>query len=173
MARVTPLVAVFCRSPYNYDRELASDESGLNCQECVDPVTGEIVKTPSLTKQSFRDETDVNLIVKRFTVTGEIPQVTAPTFQSFGDIFDYQSALNAVIEARDSFMAMPAEVRARFGNDPQQFVEFCSDGSNRDEAVKMGLVMPVVVPPEAPPLKVEVVERPKSPVPPVEPPKQP
>ena len=38
--------------------------------------------------------------------------------------------MNAVRGAEESFMAMPAEVRSRFGNDPQAFVEFCSDEAN-------------------------------------------
>lgn len=38
-------------------------------------------------------------------------------------------------------MDLPAKVRSRFENDPQKFLEFCSDPKNRDEAVSLGLIM--------------------------------
>ncbi|AXH75890.1 MAG: internal scaffolding protein [Microviridae sp.] len=136
----------FVRSPYNYDRDLASAESALDCSG-----------SPSLAKQSFADECDINTIVRNFGLTGQLPDnVTAPQYGDFEGIFDYQSALNAVIAAEDSFMAMPADLRARFHNSPQALLEFVSNDSNRDEAVKLGLVdpppvssPPVSTPPES------------------------
>lgn len=132
----------FVRSAYNYDMSEASDETGINCQELVTE-DGEIVKTPSLTKQSFAEEADINTIVRRFGITGQLPSnVVAPTFGDFTSVVDYQTALNAVIAAQGAFMMLPAEVRERFGNDPQRFVEFTSDDANYDEARKLGLLMP-------------------------------
>ena len=119
----------FIRTPYNYDTLAASDESAIQCLD------------ESLAKQSFQEECDINTIVRRFGLTGEMPSnVRMPTYGDFTGISNYQDALNAILEAEDSFMAMPAEIRARFQNDPAQFVEFCSDEANREEAVKMGLV---------------------------------
>lgn len=144
---------VFVRNPYNYDVEAASDESGINCQEYVTE-DGEIVKTPSLTKQSFAEEVDINTIVRRFGLTGQLPEnVRAPTYADFEEVVDYQTALNAVLAAQSAFMELPANVRERFGNDPQKFVEFTSDDNNKDEARRLGLLMPgdepVVKPPAA------------------------
>lgn len=125
----------FLRSAYNYDRDKASDESGLDCSV-----------EPSLTQQSFRDECDINVLVARFGLGAPLPQgMVPPVFGDFTGVDDYQSALNAIMAADERFMQMPAQVRSRFGNDPQQFVEFCSDENNRDEAVKLGLVLPKVV----------------------------
>ena len=39
-------------------------------------------------------------------------------------------------------MALPADVRARSGNDPAGFVDFCSDDNNADEVEKLGLMLP-------------------------------
>lgn len=120
---------VFVRSEYNYDRDKASDESGLRCEDL------------SLTKQSFAEECDINTIVRRFGVTGELPSnVVMPTYQDFEGVFDFQTAMNAIVKANESFMLMPAEVRARFNNDPALFVDFCSNDDNIDEAVKLGLI---------------------------------
>lgn len=130
----------FVRSPYNYDTNAAGDESGVDC--LFDRVTGE--ETPSMTKQSFQEECDINTIVRRFGITGELPQgVRMPSYEDFsGVVTDYHTAMNAVAMANESFDAMPAEVRARFKNDPGEFVDFCSDPDNRAEAEKLGLVVP-------------------------------
>lgn len=143
MARDIEVEPPFLRSAYNYDMKAASDASGINCQVALDPESGELVPTPSLAKQSFADECDINTIVRRFGLLGEMPVgVRMPTFADFTDVPSYHEAMNAIREADEAFYSMPAEVRARFHNDAGEFVEFCSNESNRDEARKMGLLMP-------------------------------
>lgn len=124
----------FVRNPYNYDVDEVSRETGLRCEDA------------SLAVQDQKDEVDINTIVKRFGLTGKLPDdVRAPTYGDFTDVVDYQSALNAVIAADQAFMEMPAEVRARFNNDPARFVDFCSDAANADEMAKLGLLSPEAV----------------------------
>jgi len=113
----------------------------------------------SLAVQSQRDEVDINTIVRRFGVTGHMPQgVVAPTYQAFEGVFDFQTAMNAVVFAEQQFMQMPADVRARFRNDPQRFVEFVSDSKNLSEMRDLGLAIPEKVvdttpTPDIPPVK--------------------
>lgn len=122
---------VFVRGTYNYDVDLASDEAGLVCLD------------KSLAQQSQKEEADINTIVQRFGITGMLPQNVRPPLQEdFVDIVDFHSAQNAIMAARDSFMRMPAGVRARFDNDPGAFVAFCSDEANIDEMRKLGLAVP-------------------------------
>lgn len=119
----------FVRSAYNYDMNQASDESGLEC------------KDPTLTQQHFKDEVDINTLVERFGLTGEMPQVAKlPSFDDYTGIFDFQTAQNAIVAAREQFMLLPAKVRSRFENDPHQYVNFFADEANRDEAIRMGLI---------------------------------
>uniref|UniRef100_UPI0040471F15 hypothetical protein n=1 Tax=Yoonia sp. TaxID=2212373 RepID=UPI0040471F15 len=121
---------MFIRNPYNYDTNLASEESALYCED------------PSRTKQSFKEECDINTILKRFNVTGQLPVgPLQPQYGDFSGVFDYQTALNAVIAAQESFNALPAMLRNRFANDPAAFVDFCSDESNREEMIRLGLVI--------------------------------
>lgn len=134
--------SVFVRSEYNYDTDQASLESGLSCDD------------PSLTHQSFAEECDINTIVRRFGLTGELPTaLRLPTYQDFEGVFDFQTAMHAIMQAEDAFMALPADLRARFGNDPARFVAFCSAPENADELVRLGLaekpkgVSPVTEPP--------------------------
>jgi len=124
----------FLRTAYNYDRDEASDESGLVCDD------------ESLAVQSAADEANINTIVRRFGLTGQLPgQVAMPRFGDFTNVPDFHSAMNLIRQAQDEFLRLPAEVRARFGNDPQRVMEFLEDEGNRDEAVKLGLVNAVPV----------------------------
>lgn len=128
MAKIT---APFLRTPYNYDTIAASDESALDC------------KDPSLAQQQFRDECDINEIMRRFGQTGILPdQPLSPKYGDFTGVSDYKTALDRVIAADEEFMSLPAELRARFDNDAANLIQFLDDESNRDEAVKLGLVEP-------------------------------
>jgi len=118
------------RTPYNYDTLAASDESGLSCPES------------SLAKQEFKDESDINTIVQRFGIGYEMPEGMQPVTNAvFEEIYDFQSAMNAVIDAQKTFEALDANLRYRFGNDPAAFVDFCSDPNNGPELVRLGLAV--------------------------------
>lgn len=141
---------MFLRTPYNYDVRAASLECAVDCSYDDD-----------LAKQEFKDETDINTILKRFNVTGQLPTgVRMPTYGDFTGVSDFREALHAIQEAEDSFMAMPAHIRKRFDNDPAQFVDFCSQPENADEARKFGLSVPLAAAPS--PVRVEVVNAPAS-----------
>ncbi len=116
---------------------------------------------PSMTKQSFKDECDVNNIIRSYDKTGIFTHLneTIPQYAVFtadevlGTVdFDYHAALNIVRAADDGFEALPAVLRKRFLNDPGEFIKFVDDPENHDEAVQLGLVEapaePVVEPEE-------------------------
>lgn len=135
-------VAESVRSYRGYDPDVVSNATGLKCEDV------------SLAVQSQRDEADINTIVRNFGITGRLPEnVRVPSYGDFAIVDDYRSAIHAVRDAEASFMSMPAEVRSRFQNDPQQFLEFCSDYANLEEMRKLGLAVPGVVekPVEVPP----------------------
>lgn len=125
------------RSAFNYDGDAASLESGLAC----DPAE-------SVVQQQFAEDADINVIVKRFGLTGELPVAyRAPVSGDFTGVTDFHSAMNAVVSAKERFLQIPAELRARFRNDPGLLVAFLDDEANHDEAVKLGLLPK---PPEVP-----------------------
>jgi len=119
----------FLRTPYNYDMNAASNGSGVACEE------------PSLAQQHFKDECDINNILRQFNITGLLPENSlSPRYGDFSGIVDYHSALNAVMAAENEFDALPAQLRARFQNDPEQLINFIEDESNREEAINLGLI---------------------------------
>ena len=136
----------FFRTPYNYDMNVASDASGLHC------------KDPTLAQQQFKEESDINEIMRRFGITGEMPQsFTMPTSQDYSNtVNDYQTALNIIREADESFAELPPEIRAEFRNDPQELLAFLEDDKNLAEGIRRGLInKPPETPPEAPTPPVE------------------
>lgn len=131
---------MFVKSAMNYDKRQNSRENALYI-----PDNPEV---EALTKQEFRDETDINTLLRRFGVTGQFPKnVRMPVYGDFDQISDFHSATNAIALASESFEQMPAQIRERFQNDPERFVEFCLDDRNRPEAEKWGLVAPTEAPP--------------------------
>lgn len=97
--------------------------------------------TPSLTKQAFKDECDINNILKKYKNTGLLTHVQAARsrYADFTAVSDYQSALNAVLEAQDAFQDLPANIRERFNNDPMSFVSFIDNPANDEQAIQLGL----------------------------------
>lgn len=146
------MAAVFFRTGYNYDRDEASEASGLSCGE------------KSRTQQQFKEECDINTIVRRFGVTGQVPVSIAPIMQGdFVQALDFRQSMDLIVRARESFMELPAAVRSRFHNDAAEFVDFCSDPENLQEARKMGIAMPEAPPPvPSMPLDVRIVPDPVS-----------
>jgi phage internal scaffolding protein len=125
----------FLRTPYNYDLDAASNESGLHCEDAT------------LAQQHFKDECDINNILRQFNITGLLPESPlSPRYGDFTGIGDYHTALNRVIAAEDEFMALPAQIRSRFDNDPAKLIDFLENQENKDEAIKLGLVNPVELP---------------------------
>lgn len=142
------------RNEYDGLQDGVSEESGLRCED------------ESLALDSQREEADINTIVRRFGLTGTVPSPgTLPlvTNGDFVEAMDLAEAIRLMRAADEAFLAQPAEVRKRFGNDPVEFVDFCSevtsDGklTNLEEMRKFGLAVPEVVPVPEKVQKVEVV----------------
>ncbi|MEO5351179.1 MAG: hypothetical protein H7836_16280 [Magnetococcus sp. YQC-3] len=135
---------MFIRSFGNYDVDQASVDNGLAC--CDD----------SLAVQSAEEESNINTIVRRFGLTGELPNdLRMPISGDFSGVPDFHAAMNMVRSAQEEFLRVPADIRARFSNDPQQLMSFLEDDSNRDEARKLGFLKAPDPVPE--PLAVRVV----------------
>lgn len=105
----------------------------------------------SRTRQSERDNANINTIMRKYEKTGVLPMATREGF--FADVTemgDYQTAMENVRAAQEQFMQMPAPLRTQFDNDPAKFLDFCCNPENRDEMVEMGLLEkpPVETPPE-------------------------
>lgn len=101
-------------------------------------------KNPSMTKQEFKDDCNINKIVAKFMVTHDesLLQKNTGVFMDTTQIPDYQEALNQVILAETMFNEMPSDIRKQFENNPSKFVEFCQNPNNYEQLIQLGLAEP-------------------------------
>jgi len=109
---ITELNLVF-KTPYNHD----------TLAEALR--TAQVNDEPSKTQQHFKDEADINEIMRRWLKTGEIKEIPLPP--QYGDFTemetDYHSLNNRIAETNALFYRLPAAVRASYQNDPGLWVE--------------------------------------------------
>lgn len=111
---------------------------------------------PSLTRQEFAEECDINNIMVRYEQTGVISHFNdgVPRYIDLTDFPDtLQGTLEMLQEAEGAFMTLPARVRAEFENDPVRFVEFAGDPNNLSQMREWGLAPPEAVVSEHPAAK--------------------
>ena len=108
---------------------------------------GVTFELPSLVDASQQSDCDINRIIDHFRETGSLvdpihPGTRRPVFGDFSEIPDYQGAMSVIAQADEAFMQLPAKVREKFANNPQQVFDFLADEKNRQEAVELGLIEP-------------------------------
>lgn len=102
------------------------------------------------TKQSFKDQSDINHIMGRYLRSGNVDWLSR--HQGAYGVFEpqtFQDCMNIVAKAKEMFADLPAAVRKRFGHDPREFVAFSADAKNLDELRKLGLAKPAETSPAA------------------------
>ncbi len=83
------------------------------------------------TKQSFKDDTDINKIMARFDKTGTISHLAKfeGVYADFSD-YDFHEQTNMLTRGREIFDSLPAEIRREFNQDPQSFFDYVNDPAN-------------------------------------------
>lgn len=95
----------------------------------------------SMTKQEFKDECDINVIMSKYVTLGVLPVgVKTAEYGDFAQAPDFHEAMNILAVAREQFAALPSKVRDRFKNDPEEFLKFVHDEKNVDECKELGLL---------------------------------
>lgn len=100
----------------------------------------------SRTKQSFKDETDVNKLIKKAQITGSIAHLErfdAAAYAEF-DGFDLHRAYRLLEKAEEIFAALPSELRHEFENSPANFITYANDPANRDQ---LEVLLPLIAEP--------------------------
>lgn len=99
----------------------------------------------SLTQQHFKEECDINTIMRKYETSGLLNHINqfGGEYGDFLEAPDYHTALNQIMEAQDMFMSLPSKIRAKFGNDPEEFLVFVQDPENIEELRRLGLAKPV------------------------------
>lgn len=98
------------------------------------------------TKQSFKDSTDVNKIIRRAQKAGSLAHVQKYPEAVYGEFtgVDLLGAYQQVNRAQQIFDDLPSEVRREFRNDALAFAGFASDPAN---AGKLQELLPAIAAP--------------------------
>lgn len=111
---------------------------------------------PSLTRQEFVAECDINSLMARYEThviggPGNLPPAV-PMYADFASVpktlLEYMDFMG---EAEAAFMSLPAVVRKEFDNSAHLFVDFASDPANLEQMRTWGLAPPAKAPEKAEP----------------------
>ncbi|UDN67765.1 internal scaffolding protein [robinz microvirus RP_111] len=108
-------------------------------------------REPSLTRQEFAEECDINTLMKRYDMhviggPGNLP-AAEPVYADFANMpQDLMGYLQFMDDAEKSFMMLPAVVRKEFDNSAMEFIAFASDPGNLDQMRSWGLAPPAKAP---------------------------
>lgn len=108
-----------------------------------EPTEGLTCISPSRTVQEFKDECDVNNILRNYVNTGVLTHTSGqiPVFGDFSQMpSDYGEAVMLIEESKKQFLQLPSNIRERFDNDPLNLVKFLQNSNNRKEAEELGIV---------------------------------
>lgn len=113
-------------------------------------VTQPVGTEPSLTRQEFADDCDINRILAKFQITGALNHF-AKYSAEYGDFSacDLQEAQNLIIRARNMFDELPSKIRQEVAT-PEGFLAFVQDPKNLPRMRELGLAN-TPPPPAAPP----------------------
>lgn len=96
-----------------------------------------------MAQQSDLAESDINIIMQRYSATGQMPQLIEPgQYGDFTEVGDYRDAMEKIREADAAFLEVPAEIRKEFDNDPAKFFNFVNNPENLPKLREMGLAKP-------------------------------
>lgn len=89
---------------------------------------------PGRTKQSFKDSTDINRILRKAQKTGTISHLNrfGGEYGDYTDMPDLLTAQNRLARAKEIFDNLPSEVKRDFNQNPAEFFAFVNDPANVD-----------------------------------------
>lgn len=96
---------------------------------------------PVITDQSYKKACDINNIIKAYAKTGILPEGRqGGTYGDFSNIPTLEIAFEAVNNAKEAFLSLPADVRKLIDNDPSKLANFVADEQNYEICLKYGLI---------------------------------
>lgn len=100
-----------------------------------------------MTRQEFRDECDINVLMATYERTGVMSSFNmgTPQYLDVSNVPDLPQAIAVMDAAQAAFMTLNAKIRREFDNDPVEFVEFAQDPANLPQMREWGLAAPAPV----------------------------
>lgn len=108
-----------------------------------------VIETEIRTKQSFKESTDINKILKKAQTAGSISHLIKYPEGVYGEFdgeFSLLDATEKIAKARGIFDELPSEIRKDFNNNALEFVRFAGDPANNG---KLRELLPAIAEPGA------------------------
>lgn len=99
------------------------------------------IKGDNSTQQQFKNECDINQILKKYQKTGAFNHANthSPNYD-FASALDFRESMEIVQNAQSMFQELPSSIRAKFHNNPEEFLDFTQNPENASEMVSLGLI---------------------------------
>lgn len=98
------------------------------------------------TKQAFKDQTDINMILEKATRVGSLSHLMrhGAVYGDFSDVPDLLTAHERIKRGQAIFDELPGEIRREFSNDMFEFFKFVNDPAHREDLKRVlpGLAKP-------------------------------
>jgi phage internal scaffolding protein len=112
-----------------------------------DPVKGLEFTQSSLTQQQFKDECEIESLLKAHNL-GQVMGILnnherQPLYGDVSDIPDFHDAQNHVARATEYFEGLPSDVRSRFNNSLSEFLTTLNNPDAREALSEMGVLKKV------------------------------
>lgn len=109
-----------------------------------DPVKGLEFHEPSLTQQQFKDDCEIESLLKAHNL-GQVMGILnnhgqQPLYADVSDIPNFHDAQNHVARASEYFEGLPSDVRSRFNNSLSEFLTTLNDPGARDALTELGVL---------------------------------
>lgn len=131
------------KTPWNHDTDFESERTATYCPE------------GSKTKQEFKEESDINVILERFMRGGDGPPPVLPEhFLDLTGRTTYYDMATKIADANKTFYMLDAETRANHLNDPNRWADAvvkATEEGDKDELRALGLDVPYPTAPPTPP----------------------
>lgn len=108
-------------------------------------VVGLTCEDESLTQQQFKDECDIDCILRRYDQTGvlvdPLSERRLAQFGDFSNLPSFSEYQNRLAEVSEYFMSLPPEIRSNFANDLGTFIDTIGNPDNESKLVELGILV--------------------------------
>lgn len=109
-----------------------------------DPVKGLEFHEPSLTQQQFKDECEIESLLKAHNLSQVMGIMNnhnqQPLYGDVSEIPDFHVSQNHLARATEYFEGLPSDVRSRFNNSLSEFLTTLNNPGAREALTEMGVL---------------------------------
>lgn len=111
------------------------------------PIHSEQYTGRSKTQQQFKDDADINLVLKKYGAFKDyVPEDVSIPLEYFRDLSmlpsDFTESLNVIAESNQMFMDLPAHLRRAVNDDPRRLLELSQSPEGLETLKKLGFGIP-------------------------------